>query len=198
MQGIQANGTLVARGTATQKIVFKPVEGTTPGSWGSIGFADSSVDATVDPSGNYTGGSVLGHCVISYGGGGSNGQISIDQSTPLISNCQILYSINRGIYINNAPAVVNIKDTEIGNCGNLGINGTGTSLMLENCDIVNNTNGGINLDNNSKSNATLGIKDCTISNNTGNGLYLYRNTTSTIENSSFSDNGGYGLNIQYT
>ena len=67
--GIQVNGTLVARGTATQKIVFKPVEGTTPGSWGSIGFADSSVDATVDPSGNYTGGSVLEHCVISYGGG---------------------------------------------------------------------------------------------------------------------------------
>ena len=53
-------------------------------------------------------------------------------------------------------------------------------------------------DNNSKSNATLGIKDCTISNNTGNGLYLDCNTTSTIENSSFSDNGGYGLDLRDT
>ena len=62
--GIQVNGNLVARGTATQKIVFKPVEGTTPGSWGSISFTDTSIDSDLDTDGAYLGGSILQHCHI--------------------------------------------------------------------------------------------------------------------------------------
>ena len=42
---IGVNGTLIARGTANQKIVFQPTSGTTPGSWDTISFSDSSVDA---------------------------------------------------------------------------------------------------------------------------------------------------------
>jgi len=42
---IDVNGTLIARGTANQKIVFQPTSGTTPGSWDTISFSDSSVDA---------------------------------------------------------------------------------------------------------------------------------------------------------
>ncbi len=42
---IDVNGTLIARGTANQKIVFQPTNGTTLGSWDTISFSDSSVDA---------------------------------------------------------------------------------------------------------------------------------------------------------
>ena len=63
------NGTLIARGSSSQKIVFQPTSGTTPGSWDMIYFSDSSVDAILDEGGNYSSGSVLQYCVIQYGGG---------------------------------------------------------------------------------------------------------------------------------
>ena len=46
--GFQVNGTLIARGTSEQKIVFQPATATTAGSWGGIGFGDASKDATFD------------------------------------------------------------------------------------------------------------------------------------------------------
>ena len=53
------NGTLIARGSSSQKIVFQPTSGTIPGSWDMIYFSDSSVDATLDEGDNYSSGSVL-------------------------------------------------------------------------------------------------------------------------------------------
>ena len=99
--GIQIGGTLVARGTSSQPIVFQPTSGTTPGSWGSIGFSNSSVDAVLT-SGSYTSGSVLQHCQIKYGGGGGAvGMIAITSASPLIDNCQIQYADTTGIYVEN-------------------------------------------------------------------------------------------------
>ena len=82
------NGTLIARGSTSQKITFQPVSSTTPGSWDMIYFSNSSVDATLDEGGNYSGGSILQYCVIQYGGGGeANAQIELRSASPLIEHC---------------------------------------------------------------------------------------------------------------
>ena len=52
--GFLINGTLIAQGTAGQKITFQSSSGTTPGSWVSISFGDTSTDASFDGDGNYT------------------------------------------------------------------------------------------------------------------------------------------------
>ena len=68
--GVQVSGALIARGTTSQPIVFQSTSGTTPGSWGSISFSDSSIDAVLT-DGSYSSGSVLQYCHIKYGGGGA-------------------------------------------------------------------------------------------------------------------------------
>ncbi|MDP6750241.1 MAG: hypothetical protein QGH37_25150, partial [Candidatus Poribacteria bacterium] len=70
--GFQINGTLIARGTSTSPIVFEPASGTTAGSWGSVNFSDSSVDAVLDANEDYTSGSVMEYCQLKFGGGGGS------------------------------------------------------------------------------------------------------------------------------
>ncbi len=61
--GVQVSGTLVARGTSSQPIIFQSASGTTPGSWGSIGFSDTSEDAVMT-NGTYSSGSVMEYCQV--------------------------------------------------------------------------------------------------------------------------------------
>jgi len=62
-KAIQVDGALIARGTAEAKVVFTAYQKNPLVRWGYILFTDSSVDATFDKS-NYTGGSILEHCVL--------------------------------------------------------------------------------------------------------------------------------------
>ena len=47
------DGTLVAKGTESEKIIFTSNGDLAPGFWGFISFSDFSEDATFDGSGNY-------------------------------------------------------------------------------------------------------------------------------------------------
>ncbi len=66
LKSIQVEGTLVARGTSDNKIIFTSNQ-TTPaaGDWGQILFTNSSQDAQLNSSGEYLSGSVLEYCEIS-------------------------------------------------------------------------------------------------------------------------------------
>lgn len=67
---LQINGKLIAQGTGSNPIVFTSSQlHPAPGNWAYILFSDSSVDATYDVDGNYTGGSILEHAVVEYAGG---------------------------------------------------------------------------------------------------------------------------------
>jgi hypothetical protein len=89
------NGRLIARGTASDPIIFKPItynNSSNPSYWSGITFSEYSIGA-----------SILDYCVISYGGNNShlNGNINI-YNMPLgtvnISNCTIKDSYKYGIY----------------------------------------------------------------------------------------------------
>ena len=87
-------GTLIADGSAAQPIRFSR-QGTS-GNWGQISFLDSSVDATFDGAGNYTGGSILRYTVIEYGQG-----INLNNAAPFIAN-NTFSNINGGIGISGS------------------------------------------------------------------------------------------------
>ena len=64
---LQINGQLIARGTELDPITFTSNQPSpAPGDWENILFTDSSVDATYDGEGNYTGGCIMQYCVVEY------------------------------------------------------------------------------------------------------------------------------------
>lgn len=107
---LQTDGTLVARGTAGQPITFTSNNANPAnGDWGNIYFADSSVDATFDASGNYLGGSVLQYCIVEYGGSGVQTAIYAPSAAPFIDHCTVRNNAKGGILIAGSagkPAVV--------------------------------------------------------------------------------------------
>ena len=98
-KALEVEGTLIAKGTSSDKITFtSSAASPAAGDWGFIQFTNTSADATFDGNGDYTGGSILEHCIIEYGGGsGVEGSIDIDQSVPFINYCTIRYSASAGI-----------------------------------------------------------------------------------------------------
>jgi len=92
------DGILVAKGTASEKIVFTSNGDPTPGYWGFISFSDFSKDATYDANGNYTGGCVLQYTDIQYGGN-VKPAVTINLSSPFIANSLIANNSNGGISI---------------------------------------------------------------------------------------------------
>jgi hypothetical protein len=66
---IVVKGQLLARGTAENRIIFTSNKAAPqPGDWKAIVFGDESIDAIVDSSGNYVGGSILEFAEIEFGG----------------------------------------------------------------------------------------------------------------------------------
>jgi predicted outer membrane repeat protein len=179
---LQVNGTLVARGTAADPVVFTSnAASPAAGDWGYILFADSSQDATFDAGGNYAAGSILEHCSVKYAGGVSgsssdgenNYAIRIDQSAPYIDSCTVSNNAGSGIRV-----------TDIGSA----------NLKIKNSTLSANTSwlpgGGISIYSDSSPSITLSGN--TITNNTttdplngvGGGVYM-RGSGSSI---TFSDN----------
>ena len=101
---LQVNGTLVARGTADQSIVFTSNQPTPePGNWGGIVFADSSVDAVFDGTGNYLSGSILQYCTVEYGGSGVNSAVDAPAAAPFVDHCIVRNNSRRGINVYGTP-----------------------------------------------------------------------------------------------
>lgn len=99
---LKVEGELVARGTEAQPIRFTSnLPSPSPGDWGFILFADTSTDATYDAEGNYTGGSILEHCIVEYAGGLDvtyNGAVRALDAHPMINRSTVRHNSATGIY----------------------------------------------------------------------------------------------------
>ncbi|MBI4745247.1 MAG: right-handed parallel beta-helix repeat-containing protein, partial [Deltaproteobacteria bacterium] len=193
-KSLQIDGTLIARGTSSDKITFTSNKSApAAGDWGYILFSDTSTDATYDGSGNYTGGSVLEFAVVEYAGGvavNNNGAVRLNNAHPLINYCTIR---------NNGTL----------NTGASGINAyVNSNLKISNNTIQSNSNGGINLSGGAVG-ATITIANNTITNNTasyswysgGGGVWVsLQSGTVIIFNNTINDNAttgkGGGVHVQ--
>ena len=199
---IDVNGTLIARGTANQKIVFQSTSGTTPGSWDMIYFSDSSVDANLDEGGNYSSGSVLQYCVIQYGGGGeANASVELRSASPLIEHCEIQNGGHRGIYAENSNSmtrnnrIISNQPPDQNNChAGLGIQAYQGNITIASNTISGNQamwiGGGIRTDR-----GTVIIEQNTISANLaagGGGIYTSQGTITTQQNLISRNNANSG------
>lgn len=102
-RGIQINGRLIARGTASDSIHFVPAAAGMK--WARILFSDSSADASYDGSGNYAGGSVLEYCRIEAGGKDVSGMVQMENASPYVHRCLIKGSETRGIVALGIPTL---------------------------------------------------------------------------------------------
>jgi hypothetical protein len=85
-KGITVRGTLKINGSNSNMVVLTSAEATTTrGDWAGITFADESVDAEFDSSGNYIGGSIIKYAVFSHSQG-----LKLDNSHPYIVNSNFL------------------------------------------------------------------------------------------------------------
>jgi len=129
---LQVAGALIARGVAANPITFTSNQASpAKGDWKHIKFVNSSVDATFDSGGNYSGGSILEYCIVEYGGDGVSGAVvegAVETvcASPLIDHCTVRNNQSRGITAvgtSNTPAVIRNNTVS----GNSGINGIFTS-----------------------------------------------------------------------
>jgi len=164
------DGTLISRGTGAKPIAFTANSGSpSPGFWGSLSFSDTSTDATFDGNGKYTGGCILEHTTVQYGGSG-NYAIKVNLASPYFNACTV--QNNKG-----------------------GMSIVGGTSRLNNCMVKNNSgfNDGGGLYVTSSSNITITnstISSNSASNNVGGGLFASSSTVA-ITNSSFNGNQGF-------
>jgi len=119
---LQVNGTLIARGTENNPILF--TSRTT--SWGHIFFANSSTDASFDISENYIDGSILEYCIVENAGDkniDNNGALRITNAHPFINYCTIKNNMATAIYAWDLEANLRIANSIIKN--NSGLYGGG-------------------------------------------------------------------------
>jgi len=134
---LQVDGTLIAQGTAGNPITFTSNQASPqPGDWDHICFTDSSVDATFDGGGNYTGGSVLHYCTVEYGES-DYGAIQTTNASPLLDHCTVRNNGNSGICaVGTSDAPVVIRDSVVnGNSARY----SGGGIYAEYSMVINNT-----------------------------------------------------------
>ena len=123
-------GTLVARGTAEEPIIFtsnlSDPDVPAAGDWKDILFSDFAVDAEYDGDGSYLSGSALEHCVIEFAGSGdiATGSITIQSSSPYLSDCEVRHSARSGIRADMAVAPpLKVLNCEMWDCAGNSQNG---------------------------------------------------------------------------
>jgi hypothetical protein len=155
-RAIQIDGTLIALGTASNRITFTSnVLVPAAGDWGRIQFSDSCINASYNANGIYLSGSIMKYCDVFYGGkviGSGTAAVQMNYSSPYISNCTVAYS--GGIGVLCAGASVKIDSSSIKYCSGYGIyfgmfNAiTGPCVLtIQDDTICFNTNGGIGFNN---------------------------------------------------
>ncbi len=164
---LQVAGTLIARGTASQTIVFTSAKPSpAPGDWGNIYFTDSSMDATFDMGGNYASGSVLQYCVVENAGKNAQSAIHAPTAAPFIDHCTVRNNTVRGITVTgttSAPARITNNTVS----GNLASQQAGGGIHAKYSTVTGNTvsgnsalsfgygGGGIYADNSTVTNNTV-------------------------------------------
>lgn len=143
-----SNGTLVARGTVAETIIFT-ANATPPDAdtnrWGCIEFAPGAVDAAFTPGGAYFEGCILEHAVLRFGGGTDlEGVIHVEKSHPYLADNLIESNATGGVYFNNqdSPGAVLLTRNTIrhnlspGDGGGVCLVGCSSVVMSDNtvCD----------------------------------------------------------------
>ncbi|MCX6028345.1 MAG: right-handed parallel beta-helix repeat-containing protein [Chloroflexi bacterium] len=172
---LQVNGTLVARGTESQRIVFTSAKASPrQGDWGSIYFTDSSVDATFDIGGSYISGSVLQYCTAEYAGQNAESVIHAPSAAPYLDHCMVRNNSSRGIKATGTADhhVIITSNVVSGNSAYFG-----GGISADNSTVTGNTVSG-----NSATSGFLG----------GGGIYAYNSTVTgnTVSGNSASYDGG--------
>jgi len=137
---MQINGTLIADGTEDQNITFTR---NTPDGWGHIFFSNSSTDATYGASWNYTGGSILDHCVVEYAGVGTDGAVRMLSAHPFVNSCTIRNNQAVGINAMTMNGTLRVTNNTIENNTGAGIYASGETVHIYNNNISSNGGGGI-------------------------------------------------------
>ncbi|MFP4438703.1 MAG: right-handed parallel beta-helix repeat-containing protein [Chloroflexaceae bacterium] len=184
------NGTLLAPGTVANPITFTSHADTpAPGDWGYILFNDSSTYATFDEDGNYTGGHLMQHVVLEYGGGVDNTAIhgidetilGFNESSAFIDQSIIRFSAGNGIdgfgfanRVTNDVSSFVIQDTRIQDNAGGGIDlGNYKKMTLARSLVDRNGDTGFTFNGFA---SVLVVEDSVISRNTttgsGGGLYI--------------------------
>jgi len=134
---LEVAGILVARGTATDSVIFTSnAPSPQPGDWGGIKFDSTSVDAIFDSLDNYLNGSIIEFCRIEYGGEG--GGICCDRASPFIHQNFITANAVSGISCyGSSPKIVRNGIEE--NADIFQVYGGGISCVGSSPTIIGNT-----------------------------------------------------------
>jgi len=179
---ITIDGTLVARGTNSNKIIFTSAQNSPePGDWEFIKFTDSSVGAKFDQNSNYLSGSILQHAVIEYGG--DEGITISCHQIPYLDSIIFRYNYNHIYFKKHAVIKNSTFNNNSGNHDGLVIY-SDSSLKIFNSNFNNNLSNGYKGIIFCKS--ELDIHDSEFNNND---IFAARSETSmNILNSSFTKN----------
>ena len=182
-----SNGTLVARGTELDPIVFSARGGPPDADsnrWGAVRFANGAADAVFTPGGTYVEGSILEHTVLRFGGGTNiEGVIHVVKSHPYVCDSLVESNATGGVYYDNedSAGVVVLSRNTIRHNRSAG-NGGGVRLLR--CS-------GVSLSGNTVDDNVAGGK--------GGGLYLqdcpaaFLTNTTLRGNVSIQEGGGVAL-----
>jgi len=164
-------GSLVARGTASERITF--TRNSASGTWGGINFQDATLDET----------SAIEHADIRF-----SGRLKVYSSSPLLRNVTISDCTDYGIYLNSATPI--LYTVAITNSGTYGIYLSSSSPTITGCTVTNTHAAGYGI----YGSGSPVISDSTINitNTAGKyGLYLSSTTSAlSVTNSSIA-NGLY-------
>jgi parallel beta-helix repeat protein len=217
----QINGTLVARGTAAQKITFTfndevPVSGYMP----YLFFNYTSQSAVFNGSGQYVRGSIFEHVVFIIDGAlYSTGAVTLNNATPYFNKCSFIR--NRGWAVSGSTMVelrmdscvidsnfkggvwftgpLRIRDSRI--CGNHGhgISHNTRNLVMTGNLVAGNMGNGIRHYSRYESNSlALVIRHNTLRDNVQSGLDLYcdsDNSTLAVDSNFVAENDSQGVRI---
>ena len=175
---LRIDGELISIGTQENMVTFTSnLAIASAGDWEYILFTDSSADATYDPGGNYTGGSILEYCIVEYAGGSG---VRLEKANPFISFCTIQKNSGSGISIRTYSGTMKISNCTITDNPGYGIDAPFgvASMIISNNTITSgiyNYSGAIHISNN---NITGGVS-----------LQSHYNTPITISNNNISFGG---------
>jgi len=188
-KALSISGGLVARGTAQSPITFTANTATpTPGFWGFIKFENSSVDATFDGDGNYTGGSIIQHAVVEYAGSDENNPAAIvmDRAAPFIDQSTVRKSLRDGIRVSEGG--ITIRDNTVQNNQGTGIDVTTSSQAF----VLNNTVIGSGAFGISASGESIIVEGNTVIGSGASGIYAYGGST-IVDGNTVRGSGSQGI-----
>ena len=217
-KSITINGGLIVTGAALSPVIFTSNIGSAAGDWNFIYFSPTSIDASYDGGGNYTGGSAIQYATIEYGGNTENSlaALRIESAAPFFDHLTIQQNQHAGVQIwsDGRPKIINSQIVNNGLygiaiqdlAGAMAMNGNTISNHLSyGVKAVLSSAGALNLDENTISDNSIGVsvetngagdvslQNNTVSHNTSIGIFLYFLTNATLLTNTVTSNSECGI-----